>query len=114
MLRKEFVVLAAAVSAMLGGCSGGAESQGAPPPAEVTVATPYVGAVLDWDDFVGRFEAPEKVDVKPRVSGYLIRTHFRDGQYVRRGQLLFTIDARPAQAQVDQARAQLILSLIHI
>jgi RND family efflux transporter MFP subunit len=108
MLRKEFVVLAAAMSVALAGCSGGAESQGAPPPAEVTVATPYVGEVLDWDDFVGRFEAPENVDVKPRVSGYLIRTHFRDGQYVRRGQLLFTIDARPAQAQVDQARAQVI------
>ena len=108
MLRKDFAVFAAALSAVLAGCSGGAESQGAPPPAEVTVATPFLGEVLDWDDFVGRFEAPENVDVKPRVSGYLIRNHFRDGQYVRRGQLLFTIDARPAQAQVDQARAQLV------
>ena len=57
--------------------------------------------------FVGRFEAIENVEVKPRVSGYLVGSHFRDGQYVRRGQLLFTIDARPAQAQLDQARAQL-------
>ena len=45
--------------------------------------------------------------MKPRVSGYLTGVHFRDGQYVRQGQLLFTIDARPAQAQLDQARAQL-------
>jgi RND family efflux transporter MFP subunit len=63
--------------------------------------------VLDWDDYVGRFEPIEGVEVKPRVSGYLVGIHFRDGQYVRQGQLLFTIDARPAQAQLDQARAQL-------
>jgi RND family efflux transporter MFP subunit len=108
MLRKGLAVLAISMSVVLAGCSGGEESQGAPPPPEVTVATPLAGDVVDWDDFVGRFEAPENVDVKPRVSGYLIGTHFRDGQYVRRGQLLFTIDARPAQAQLDQARAQLV------
>ena len=108
MLRKGLAVLAISMSVALAGCSGGGESQGAPPPPEVTVVTPLVGEVVDWDDFVGRFEAPENVDVKPRVSGYLIGTHFRDGQYVRRGQLLFTIDARPAQAQLDQARAQLV------
>ena len=107
MLRKDLAMLAAAVLA-LSGCSGGAESQGAPPPAEVTVATPLTGQILDWDDFVGRFEAPDNVEVKPRVSGYVVGTHFRDGQYVRRGQLLFTIDARPARAQLDQARAQLV------
>lgn len=108
MLRKDLAVLAISMSVALAGCSGGEESQGAPPPPEVTVATPLAGEVVDWDDFVGRFEAPDNVEVKPRVSGYLIGTHFRDGQYVRRGQLLFTIDARPAQAQLDQARAQLV------
>ena len=108
MLRKDLAVLAITMSVALAGCSSGNQAQGAPPPAEVTVATPLAGQVVDWDDFVGRFEAPEKVDVKPRVSGYLVRTHFRDGQFVRRGQLLFTIDARPAQAQLDQARAQLV------
>ena len=108
MLRKDLAVLAIAMSIALAGCSSREESQAAPPPPEVTVATPLGGEVVDWDDFVGRFEAPENVEVKPRVSGYLIRTHFRDGQFVRRGQLLFTIDARPAQAQLDQARAQLV------
>ena len=108
MQRKDLAVLAIAMSVALAGCSGGDQAQGAPPPAEVTVATPLAGEVVDWDDFVGRFEAPQNVEVKPRVSGYLIRTHFRDGQFVRRGQLLFTIDARPAQAQLDQARAQLV------
>jgi RND family efflux transporter MFP subunit len=92
---------------MLSACSGGADSQVQPPMPEVTVATPLARDVLDWDDYVGRFEAIEEVEVKPRVSGYLVGIHFRDGQYVRQGQLLFTIDARPSQAQLDQARAQL-------
>ena len=108
MPRKDLVTLAIAIYVVLAGCSSDGEAQGAPPPAEVTVATPLAGEVVDWDDFVGRFEAPQNVEVKPRVSGYVIRTHFRDGQYVRRGQLLFTIDARPAQAQLDQAQAQLV------
>ncbi len=107
MHRKVLAATAIALSVALAGCSGGSESQGAPPPPEVTVATPLSGEIVDWDDYVGRFEAPENVEVKPRVSGYLVGTHFRDGQYVRRGQLLFTIDSRPAQAQLDQARAQL-------
>jgi RND family efflux transporter MFP subunit len=88
-------------------CSGRGDSQQAQPTPEVTVAKPLVREVVDWDDYVGRFEAIEEVEVKPRVSGYLIGVHFRDGQYVRQGQLLFTIDARPAQALLDQARAQL-------
>lgn len=99
-------VAAALAFAFLAGCGGG-EEQKAPPPPSVTVATPLVREVVDWDDYVGRFEAIESVEVKPRVSGYLERVHFRDGDYVRAGQLLFTIDQRPARAQLDQARAQL-------
>ena len=106
MRKREFLGGIVALSAMLMGCSGG-DSQAAPPTPEVTVATPLVQDIVEWDDYVGRFEAIDNVEVKPRVSGYLVGTHFRDGQYVRRGQLLFTIDARPAQAQLDQARAQL-------
>jgi RND family efflux transporter MFP subunit len=106
MRKREFLGGIVALSAMLMGCSGG-DSQAAPPTPEVTVATPLVQDIVEWDDYVGRFEAIDNVEVKPRVSGYLRGTHFRDGQYVQRGQLLFTIDARPAQAQLDQARAQL-------
>ena len=105
MIRKDVAIAAIGLSLIVSACSGSAESQGAPPPPQVTVATPLVSEIVDWDDFVGRFEAIEEVEVKPRVSGYLVGIHFRDGQYVRRGQLLFTIDARPAQAQLDQARA---------
>jgi RND family efflux transporter MFP subunit len=73
----------------------------------VTVATPLQQEVVDWDDYVGRFEAVQSVEVRPRATGFLQAVHFRDGDYVRQGQLLFTIDARPAQAQLAQARAQL-------
>lgn len=93
--------------AAFSGCSSGGAPEQAPPAPQVTVAQPLVREVVDWDDFVGRFEAVESVEVKPRVSGYLQAVHFRDGDNVRRGQLLFTIDPRPAQAALDQARAQL-------
>lgn len=93
--------------ALVAACSGPNQGESGPPPAPVTVATPLVQEVRDWDEYVGRFEAIESVEVKPRVSGYLIASHFRDGDFVRAGQLLFTIDARPARAQLDQARAQL-------
>lgn len=101
---RRALLLAALMA--LGGCGGG-QPQQAPPPPAVTVATPVVSEIVDWDDYVGRFEAIEDVEVKPRVSGYLQSSHFRDGDYVRAGQLLFTIDQRPARAQLDQARAQL-------
>lgn len=101
-------MLSLLLSLALTACSGQDEKASPPPAMPVTVATPVVQEVLDWDDFVGRFEAPESVEVKPRATGYLQAVHFRDGQYVRRGQLLFTIDSRPAQAALAQARAQLV------
>jgi RND family efflux transporter MFP subunit len=92
---------------LLAGCSAGAEEQAGPPPAPpVTVAAPAVQEVVDWDDFVGRFEAVQSVEVKPRATGYLQGVHFTDGQFVRQGQLLFTIDPRTAQAALAQAQAQ--------
>ncbi|HJR82792.1 MAG TPA: efflux RND transporter periplasmic adaptor subunit [Sphingomicrobium sp.] len=107
MKHSAFISGATALLLALSACSGGADSQQPPPAPQVTVATPLVQEVVDWDDFVGRFEAVQNVEVKPRISGYVVGIHFRDGQYVRRGQLLFTIDSRQARAQVDQARAQL-------
>jgi RND family efflux transporter MFP subunit len=62
--------------------------------------------ILDWDDYVGQFIAVDSVDIRPRVSGYLQSVAFKDGQTVRKGQLLFVIDPRPYQALVDQAKAQ--------
>jgi len=63
-------------------------------------------SIVDWDDYDGQFEAPESVDVRPRVSGYLVALGFKDGEYVRKGQRLFKIDPRPYQAALDQAKGQ--------
>jgi len=103
-MATRFYTLLTALA--LAACSG---AQDPPPPAAppVTVAQPLVRTIRDWDDFVGRFEAVQSVELRPRVTGYLQRIHFSDGDYVRAGEPLFTIDARPAQATLAQARAQL-------
>jgi RND family efflux transporter MFP subunit len=70
----------------------------------VVTAHPLQQQVIDWDDFVGRFEAVDSVDVRPRVSGYLIKVNFRDGDIVKKGEVLFEIDPRPYQAALEQAK----------
>ena len=84
---------------------GGSAPAAAPPIPVVTVATPLQREVTEWDDFIGRFEASRSVEVRPRVSGQVVGVHFRDGQFVRRGQPLFTIDARPYRAELAEAQA---------
>src|SRR5579859_3253660 len=91
-------------SALLAACG-----RGPPPPAPaplVVIAQPLQRQVVDWDDFVGQFESPSAVDLRPRVSGYVVAVDFKDGQIVKQGQTLFLIDPRPYQAAYDQARAQ--------
>lgn len=106
-MRQNLAPLAAAglASLLLVGC-GKSENQTAQPPAQVSVAVPLKQRVVDWQEFTGRFEAPERVEVRARAGGYLQSSHFREGAFVRRGQLLFTLDPRPAQAQLAAARAQ--------
>ena len=106
MRTVKIVAASALMAAALYGCSSKSEAQAPPAPA-VTVATPLVQAVQDWDEFTGRFEATQSVEVRARVGGYIQGVHFRDGDYVRRGQLLFSLDPRPAQAALASARAQL-------
>lgn len=106
MRTVKIVAASALMAAALYGCSSKSEAQ-APPAPSVTVAVPLVQAVQDWDEFTGRFEATQSVEVRARVGGYISGVHFRDGDYVRRGQLLFTLDPRPAQAALASARAQL-------
>lgn len=77
----------------------------APPPADVTVAAPLARDVTEWDDYVGRFVPSQSVEVRPRVSGQVTALHFRDGDVVQKGQLLFTIDQRPFLAAQAEARA---------
>lgn len=106
MRTAKIVAASAMMAAALYGCSSGSEAQ-TPPPVQVTVATPLVRQVQDWDEFTGRFEALSTVDVRARVGGYVSGVHFRDGDFVQRGQLLFTLDPRPAQAALSSARATL-------
>nr|MBA4770953.1 biotin/lipoyl-binding protein [Sphingobium sp.] len=77
----------------------------AAPIAAVGVAAPLLRAVTQWDDYVGRFAPSQTVEIRPRVSGAVTAIHFRDGDYVRQGQLLFTIDQRPFLAALAEARA---------
>jgi RND family efflux transporter MFP subunit len=83
------------------------QAQGTPPPPQVTVAQPMKKQVTDEQEFVGRFLAVDAVEVRARVSGYLEQIHFKDGQMVKAGDVLFTIDRRPFQTTLEQAHATL-------
>jgi RND family efflux transporter MFP subunit len=77
-----------------------------PPPPAVEVAHPVVREIVEWDEYSGRLEAVERVEVRARVSGYVESVHFADGQIVESGALLFVIDPRPYQAAVSRAEAE--------
>jgi RND family efflux transporter MFP subunit len=98
-------VLLTLVSAVLFGCAP-AKPKASDPAPSVTVAHPLQRTVVDWDDYLGQFEAVNSVDIRPRVSGYLQSVGFKDGDVVRKGQVLFVIDPRPYQAALDQAKGQ--------
>lgn len=99
-------LFAALVSLLLSAC-GETQQPPAPPPPAVTIATPIKREIVDYDEYVGRFVAVNSVEMRARVSGYLEKVHFTDGQLVKEGDLLFTIDKRPFQTALDQAKANL-------
>jgi membrane fusion protein, multidrug efflux system len=99
------LVLIAVVSLVM---ASTASAQGGAPLPQVTVATPLSSRVAQWDEFTGRFEAMARVEVRPRVSGYIDQLHFRDGSIVNQGDLLFTIDQRPFKLAVESAQADVI------
>ncbi len=107
-LRSAAIVLTLAPA--LAACGDSQRAQQAPPPPAVTVANPIQRNIVDHDEYVGRFVAVDSVEVRARVSGYLDGVHFNDGQIVKQGDLLFTIDKRPFQNALDQARANLTLA----
>ena len=76
-----------------------------PPPAEVSVAAVINKEITGWDDFTGRIEAKETIEIRPRVGGYLASVNFEEGKAVKKGQLLFTIDDREYRAAVETAAA---------
>lgn len=107
-LAPRLFLLVSALALALAACGQPtAQQQGAPPPPQVSVATPQTRTVTDTDEYVGRFVAIDEVNVRARVSGYLDKIHFTDGQTVHEGDLLFTIDQRPFKIALDQAQANL-------
>ncbi len=88
--------------------SAGPARASAPPPAiQVDVAAVTQGPVTDWQNYSGRLDAVERIDIRPQVAGAIVAVHVRDGGLVKKGEALFTIDPRPYQAEVDRAEAQL-------
>jgi multidrug efflux system membrane fusion protein len=103
-------MLAAAAGLLVSACqkSGPGQAGAAPPPAPVTVDQPVLKDVVEWDQYQGRIEAVDSVEVRARVSGYLESVNFKDGAEVKEGDLLFVIDPRPYQAELDRVEADLL------
>ena len=99
--------LIALLALSLSGCGDKPPQQAAAGPPPVTVAQPTKRTVTDWDEFTGRFEAVEEVQVRARVGGFVTSVEFRDGAFVSPGDLLYVIDARPFEAVAEQADGQL-------
>ena len=98
-------VISAFALVSIGGCGkSGGSAQSAPPP-QVSVAQVLEKRVKDWDEFTGRLQAVETVEIRPRVSGYIDKVAFTEGSQVKNGDLLFIIDPRPYQAEFDRAAA---------
>ena len=93
---------------LLTGCARPAAQHAAPSDPQVTVAAVLARDVTEWDEFTGRLEAVNVVSIRPRVTGYLSAVRFVEGAIVRRGDLLFQIDPRPFQAEVDRLRAEVL------
>jgi RND family efflux transporter MFP subunit len=100
---KSTILRVAALLLLVAGCGGNPPPAMGPP--QVTVATPLVRKITDWDEYTGRLAAVESVEIRARVTGYLQSVHFQDGALVKRGDLLFVIDPRPYEAALDEARA---------
>ncbi|VFR45305.1 RND efflux system, membrane fusion protein CmeA [plant metagenome] len=94
---------------VLAGCkdNAGAGAGGHPPPPQVSVAQVEIKPITQWDEYNGRIEAIESVELRPRVSGYIERIAYREGDEVKKGDVLFTIDARSYRAELARAQAQL-------
>ena len=104
---NSLIVLCALECAALTLAGCGKSGPQAPPPPQVSVAPVLEKRVKDWDEFTGRLQAVETVEIRPRVSGYIDKVAFTEGGLVKQGALLFVIDPRPYQAEYDRAAADL-------
>ncbi len=93
------------MAGLLTGCDRKPAASSAAAPPAVTVARPLQKVITEWDEYTGRFVAVATVEVRARVSGFIDSIHFKDGQIVKQGDLLFVIDPRPYRLAVEQAKA---------
>lgn len=104
-LHCSLLLAALATVSLVSGCKPTTAAPRTPPPIEVTVVEPSVREITDHEDFTGQTEAYRSIDIRARVTGYLDKVNFREGAEVEEGALLFEIDPRPYQAEVDRAQA---------
>src|ERR1700704_6370042 len=100
---KRFLIAVDILSILLTAHGCRKKSAAQPPALPVNVVTAVEKEVNEWDEFTGRLEAVESVEVRPRVSGYITEIHFEAGAIVKKGDLLYVIDPRPYQAEYDRA-----------
>src|SRR3989449_11475088 len=102
--NRLLAIAALTFGLLVAGCGKHASKTASLPPV-VSVVQPVAREVVEWDEYIGRLESPETVEIKARVSGYLDKVHFKEGKEVKKGDLLFTIDRRPYRADLDRAVA---------
>ncbi len=107
MIGARLFIVAALFAGLLAGCDNKPVASAAPPPPPVTVSKPLQKSITEWDEYTGRFVPVATVEVRARVSGFIESIHFKDGQIVKKDDLLFVIDQRPYQIAVEQAKADL-------
>src|SRR5438876_107825 len=103
-------ILAVVLIATVVGCQRSSRAAVEPKPTEVIVSLPVTRDIVDYEEFTGRIDAVDSIDVRARVTGYLDAAHFTEGNEVTKGTVLFEIDPRPYKAALDQAEAQIVLA----
>jgi RND family efflux transporter MFP subunit len=115
--RASLGLAAAALAALTAACDQrspqAAKEEPAPPPA-VSVSQPVQREVVEWDEYTGRFDATQTVEIRARISGYLNDVRFKDGQEVKQGDVLFSIDPRPFERALEQAGAELFAANVKV
>jgi RND family efflux transporter MFP subunit len=109
-LRPWAIPGVVAIATLAAGCDQGqpqASQKAAPAAPVVSVSKPALREIVEWDEYTGRFDATQTVEIRARVSGYLSDVRFKDGQIVKQGDLLFVIDQRPFERVLEQAKAEL-------
>lgn len=111
LINKSLLLLFTLIfggAALLGGCGKSGSTAAQPSAPNISVSEVLQREVIEWDEFTGHVEAVERVEVRARVSGFLERVNFKDGAVVKKGEVLFEIDPRPFQAEVNRLQGELV------